>query len=160
MKLQGKRVLVTGGSSGIGLATARALLAKDASVVVMGRRPDVLATALVQLSTGVRGIAADVSTPEGRAKTLTQAVEGLGGLDILVREAGGVRAGRLEEVEEAEILAMIEVDLLAPILLTRAALPALRSSGDAMIVNVASGYADRRPFLRDLCGREGRSRAF
>jgi uncharacterized oxidoreductase len=52
-----------------------------------------------------------------------------------------VRAGRLEATSEAEIEAMVTVDLLAPILLTRAALPALRASGDAVVVNVTSAIA-------------------
>ena len=144
MHLLGKRVLVTGGSSGIGQATAQALLAKGAKVVVTGRRPDVLATAIKDLESGggfARGVAADVCTAEGRAATLSQALDALGGLDILVNNAGGVRAGRLEYTTEAEIEAMVTVDLLAPILLTRAALPALRAGGDATVVNVASGIA-------------------
>ena len=87
------------------------------------------------------GIAADVGTAEGRAQTLQRALDALGGLDILVNNAGGVRAGRLEATTEAEIEAMLNVDLLAPILLTRAALPSLRASGDAMVVNVTSGIA-------------------
>ena len=65
----------------------------------------------------------------------------MGGLDILINNAGGVRAGRLENISEGDIEAMVTVDLVAPILLTRAALPALRASGDAMIVNIASGIA-------------------
>src|SRR5271167_2487376 len=144
MQLSGKRVLVTGGSSGIGQAMAQALLAKGARVVVTGRRPDVLAAAIKDLESGggfVRGVAADVGSAEGRAATLTQVLDTLGGLDILINNAGGVRAGRLENTTEAEIEAMVAVDLLAPILLTRAALPALRASGDAMVVNVTSGIA-------------------
>ena len=144
MHLHGKRVLVTGGSSGIGQAMAQALLAKGAKVVVTGRRPDVLAAAIKDLESGggfARGVAADVGSAEGRAATLTQALDTLGGLDILVNNAGGVRARRLENTTEAEIEAMVTVDLLAPILLTRAALPALRASGDAMVVNVTSGIA-------------------
>jgi NAD(P)-dependent dehydrogenase (short-subunit alcohol dehydrogenase family) len=69
MRLHGKRVLVTGGSSGIGLATARGLLAKGAKLAVTGRRPDVLAAAVkdLQASGGfVQGVAADVGTAEGR----------------------------------------------------------------------------------------------
>ena len=144
MNIAGKRVLVTGGSSGIGLAIAEALIAKGAKVVITGRRPDVLSAAAAKLQTGdavVSGVAANVATPEGRATTLERAIEALGGLDILVNNAGGVRAGRLERTAEADILAMVEVDLVAPILLTRAALPALRASGDAMVVNVTSGIA-------------------
>jgi short-subunit dehydrogenase len=144
MNIGGKRVLVTGGSSGIGLALAEALLAKGAKVVITGRRPDVLAKAVHELretSTHVWSVTADVATPDGRAATINHALESLDGLDILVNNAGGVRAGRLENTSEAELQAMIDVDLVAPILLTRAALPALRASGDAMVANVASGIA-------------------
>lgn len=144
MKINGKRVLITGGSSGIGLALAQAMLAKGARVAISGRRPDVVAEAVRSLQTGsaeIHGVAADVATAEGRAATLDQALAALGGLDVLVNNAGGVRAGRLEHTDEAELLAMIEVGLTAPILLTRAALPMLRKSGDAMVVNVSSGIA-------------------
>lgn len=144
MNITGKRVLITGGSSGIGLALAQVLLAQGAKVAISGRRPEVLAEAVRSLQTGnaeIYGIAADVATTEGRAATLEQAVAALGGLDILVNNAGGVRAGRLENTDEAELQAMIDVDLTAPILLTRAALPELRKSGDAMVVNISSGIA-------------------
>jgi short-subunit dehydrogenase len=144
MNIKGKRVLITGGSSGIGFALAQALVAKGASVVVSGRREAALATAVAELGrTGaaVSSVAADVSTPAGRDATLKHAVSALGGLDILINNAGGVRAGRLENTPEKELQAMIEVDLVAPILLTREALPVLRESGNAMIVNIASGIA-------------------
>jgi uncharacterized oxidoreductase len=144
MNVSGKRVLITGGSSGIGLALAHALLGKGAKVVITGRRVETLAKAVQELQqTGspVYSVTADVATPEGRATTIKRAVDRLGGLDILVNNAGGVRAGRLENTPEAELQAMIDVDLVAPILLTRAALPALQASGEAMIVNVASGIA-------------------
>jgi short-subunit dehydrogenase len=144
MNIAGKRVLITGGSSGIGLALARACLAKGAKVTITGRRPEALAAALQELrqtSASVWSVAADVATPEGRAATIHGAIDALGGLDVLINNAGGVRAGRLENIPEAELQAMLDVDLLAPILLTRAALPALRASGDAMIVNVTSGAA-------------------
>lgn len=144
MELKDKRILVTGGSSGIGLAMARVLVAKGAKVTVSGRRRDIIASAVAELNSvgGVAwGIAADVGTVEGRATTLEEAIGALGGLDILVNNAGGVRAGRLESISEVEIEAMVAVDLLAPILLTRAALPALRASGDAAVVNIASGIA-------------------
>jgi uncharacterized oxidoreductase len=144
MKIEGKRVVITGGSSGIGLALAHTLLDKGAKVVITGRRRDVVAKAVEELqrtNSSVWGINADVATPDGRAATIKQGVDALGGVDILVNNAGGVRAGRLENTPEAELKAMIDVDLVAPILLTRAALPALRASGDAMVVNVASGIA-------------------
>ena len=73
MILQGKRALITGGSSGIGLAIAEAMLAKGVKVAITGRRPDVLTEAakqLRQLGRGVDTIAADVSTDQGRETTL------------------------------------------------------------------------------------------
>jgi NAD(P)-dependent dehydrogenase (short-subunit alcohol dehydrogenase family) len=144
MDLNGKRVLITGGSSGIGLAIAEAMLAKGARVVVTGRRPDTLKVAIDGLRRGSRffeGVTADVGTDKGSAATLAFALRKLGGLDVLVINAGGVRAGRLEDTTEAEIRTMIEVDLVAPIMLTRAALPALRGSGDGLVVNITSGIA-------------------
>jgi uncharacterized oxidoreductase len=144
MRVDGKRVLVTGGSSGIGFETARALLAKGARLFIAARRADVLAKAADDLRStagSVGALAADIATSAGRAAALNAAVDALGGLDILINNAGGVRAGRLEDISEAEIRAMIEVDLVAPILLTRAALPHLRASGDALVVDVTSGIA-------------------
>lgn len=144
MKIEGKRVLLTGGSSGIGRAIADALVAERARVVITGRRADVLSAAVEELRAKggeVHGIAADVTSAEGRASMLEGARTHLGGLDILVNNAGGVRAGRLEATTEAEIRAMVEVDLIAPILLTRAALPALRENGEGLIVDVTSAIA-------------------
>lgn len=142
MNIEAKRILITGGSSGIGLALAFALGAKGARIAISGRRPQALDAAAAQLlASGVEvaKIVADLGTAEGRATTLDLALKALGGMDVLVNNAGGVRAGRLEDTAEAEIRAMIEVDLIAPILLARAALPALRESGDALIVNISSG---------------------
>jgi short-subunit dehydrogenase len=144
MNIAGKRILITGGSSGIGFSLAQFLLAKKAKVSISGRRSEVVSEAVRSLQTGnveIHGIVADVATVEGRAATLDQALAALGGLDILVNNAGGVRAGRLENTDETELQAMIDVGLTAPVLLTRAALPALRQSGEAMVVNVSSGIA-------------------
>lgn len=144
MNIDGKRILITGGSSGIGLALAHALLAKGARVAITGRRAKMVADAVTELKAGdseVHGVVADIATPEGRATTLEGALQKLGGLDILVNNAGGVRAGRLENTPEAELQAMIDIDLVAPIMLTRAALPVLREGGDAVIVSISSGIA-------------------
>ncbi len=143
MNIIGKRALVTGGSSGIGLEIARQLLLAGASVGITGRRQEAVDAAVQQLEGlgAISGVSADVTTAEGRMRTLDLAANSLGGLDILVNNAGGVRAGRLETIEEDDIRQMVEVNLTGPILLTRAALPALRESGDALVVNVSSGIA-------------------
>jgi short-subunit dehydrogenase len=144
MEIRNRRVLITGGSSGIGLALAQVLGLKGAHVAISGRRTDRLDAAIAHLrAAGVAAqpIVADVATESGRAATVEGALEALGDVDVLVNNAGGVRAGRLENTTEAEIRAMIEVDLVAPILLTQALLPSLRESGDSAVVNVASGIA-------------------
>ena len=77
MKLKDKRVLVTGGSSGIGLALARSLMAKGSNIFITGRRPAVLSAALDELRKGSSfsaGMAADIGTTEGRAATIGQAI--------------------------------------------------------------------------------------
>ena len=144
MNLQGKRAVITGGSSGIGYEIARQMAAKGARLVLTGRRPDALAGAVARLSAGgaeVHGLPGDVADAAVRAALLDGAIRLLGGVDILVNNAGGVRAGRLEDTSEADLRAMIEVDLLAPMLLTRAFLPELRRSGAGLVVNIASGIA-------------------
>lgn len=144
MNVDGKRVVVTGGSSGIGFELARQLAARGARLVLTGRRADVLAAAVGRLAAdGVdaHGIDGDVADSDARARLLAESVRLLGGVDILVNNAGGVRAGRLEDTSEADLRAMIEVDLVSPIILTRAFLPELRRSGDGLIVNIASGIA-------------------
>jgi uncharacterized oxidoreductase len=144
MDLKQKRVLVTGGSSGIGFAIAEAMAARGARIVIAGRRETKLAEAAAQLSRAgskVMFVAGDVTVDTGRHRLLSETVATLGGLDILVNNAGAVRAGRLELLPEEDIRGMIEVDLVAPILFTREALPHLRKSGDALIVNVTSAAA-------------------
>jgi NAD(P)-dependent dehydrogenase (short-subunit alcohol dehydrogenase family) len=112
MKLEGKRVLITGGSSGIGFAIARALLAKGAGVAISGRRAAFVSAAVDELGKAggsVTGIAADVGTVEGRALTLRQALDALGGRDVLVNNAGGARAGRIEATSQSEIEAIADM---------------------------------------------------
>ena len=143
MQVSGKRIVITGGSSGIGYALAQALLARGAQVMIVGRDADKATKAARQLSSGSQGACGRGrrGTEAGRTAILAGARQHLGGLDVLVNNAGGVRAGRLEAIDEGTIRRMIDVNLLAPILLTRQALPMLRESGDAVVLNVASAIA-------------------
>src|SRR5206468_9805460 len=90
-------------------------------------------------SAEIHGIASDVATAEGCAATLEQALAALGGLDVLVNNAGAVRVGRRENTDEAELQARI--DVTAPILLTRVAPPVHRNSSDALMVMVFPVFA-------------------
>lgn len=104
----------------------------------------------------MQGLAGDVTDKLARDALVREAGLVFGGLDVLINNAGGVRAGRLEEVSEDELRTMIDVDLLSPILLTRAFLPALRASGDGLIVNIASGIAQMGvPFYTGYAAAKG-----
>src|SRR3546814_6864822 len=103
MNVQGKKVLITGGSSGIGLAVATELVRKGARVFIVGRRAGVVGEAIELLRAAggqADGTDADVGTTEGRDRALATARASMGGVDILINSAGGVRAGRLEDRSE------------------------------------------------------------
>lgn len=159
MIVQNKRIVITGGSSGIGFELARQLGAKGARLLLTGRDADKLAAAVKQLRTGgieAHGLPGDITDTAARAMLVGETEELFGGIDILVNNAGGVRAGRLEDLSEDELRSMIDVDLLSPILLTRAFLPALRASGDGLIVNIASGIAQMGvPFYTGYAAAKG-----
>lgn len=143
MDLSGKSVLITGAGSGIGRETAVKIANKGAKLTLTGRREEPLqeTAKLVEEAGGeAQVVAGDVSDAATREQVVQAAVEGFGSLDVLVNNAGNVRAGRLEDISAEEVQTQIEVNLLAPVLLTRAALPALRESGDAAVVNVSSVF--------------------
>lgn len=142
MKIQGKKVLITGGSSGIGLALAMQLGSQGARLVITGRKEAQLKYALQALkeqAIDVQGVQGDVTNPGSREAAISLALQSFGGLDLLVNNAGAVAAGRLESLDDDAIRTMFETNLIAPVMLTRDALPLLRASGDALIVNISSG---------------------
>ena len=131
-----RRILVTGASSGIGEATARALAAEGARVAVLARRGEVLET----LADDLDGVAVAVDVTDARATrtAVDTAAEGLGGLDGLVNAAGLVRPGRVATTDPSDWRTMLEVNVLGLLHATQAAVGHLRAAGRGDVVNVSS----------------------
>jgi 3-oxoacyl-[acyl-carrier protein] reductase len=137
--LNGFRVLVTGGSAGIGRSTAELLVAEGAAVAISSRNPEPAAAEI-----GARAVAADLSQAGAGEQVVAAAVEALGGLDGLVNNAGMARIASLEEAPDGDWQAAWDTNVMSCVRVIRAALPHLRESQKASIVNVSS-TAGKRP---------------
>jgi 2-keto-3-deoxy-L-fuconate dehydrogenase len=130
-ELTGLRALVTGGASGIGLAAATALAANGAAVAVLDRSTDGLPAEFL-------GVVADVTDDDAVRTAVAAAIAALGGLDILVNNAGIGAQGDIAANDDAEWHRVFDVNVVGLARVTRAALPALRQSEHAAIVNTCS----------------------
>lgn len=141
MKLTGRTVLITGGSSGIGLALAEALLARGNVVIVTGRRKEALEAAKRQ-HPDLHIYASDAADPDCIRNLHDTLIPRFPALDILVNNAGIMRALRLiEDRPLTEVTQEIDVNLSASIRMVQQFLPHLRSQTEAMIINISSGLA-------------------
>lgn len=142
MNLQNKVCLVTGGTRGIGAATAVELARRGADVAVCGRHPDEEAEWVTEeiRATGRRCqvITADVARPEDAARCVRETVETLGGLDVLIHAAGGPAKGSLLEVSEDVWYNAFDVHVHAVFHLCRAAIPQIKPRGEGAVVLVGS----------------------
>jgi NADP-dependent 3-hydroxy acid dehydrogenase YdfG len=141
--LEGRVAVVTGASSGIGEATARALSAAGASVALGARRTDRLEAIASRLEGETLVRAVDVSDEEQARDFIQAAHDELGGLHILVNNAGVMLLGPVADADTEEWRRMIGVNLLGLLYCTHAALPLIGQSGGGDIVNVSS-VAGRR----------------
>ena len=130
---EGLRAVVTGGASGIGLTTARLLAAEGATVAVLDREP--LADAEHD---HLRFVQADVADDTAVRRAVEAAISQLGGLDIVVNNAGIGAQGGVEDNSDDEWHRVLDVNVVGMVRVTRAALPALRASSQAAIVNTCS----------------------
>jgi NAD(P)-dependent dehydrogenase (short-subunit alcohol dehydrogenase family) len=122
--LIGLRALITGGSSGIGAATARALTARSVRVAIAGR--NVAALRRVAAETNGVFIQGDLREPDCPRRTVDLAVAALGGLDLVVSNAGAGWAGPFASMSESDIDSLLDVNLRAAAHLAHAAIPHLR----------------------------------
>jgi 3-oxoacyl-[acyl-carrier protein] reductase len=142
--LTGRRAVVTGGSKGIGLAVARELAAEGAAVAICARNAeevDAAADGLRASGATVHAQAADVTDPEQVTGFIAAAAEALGGIDVLVNNAGAAHPGTFATLTDEDWHGDLDVKLFSQIRCTRAALPWLRQSSAPRVVNVNAVYA-------------------
>lgn len=147
--LDGKVAAITGASSGIGEATARLLAAEGAAVALGARRADRLESLASEIeASGGRAWACEADiADEAQARAFVEgANENLGGLDVLVNNAGVMLLGPVQGADTAEWRQMVDVNVLGLLYCTHAALPVMRDAGGGHIVNVSS-TAGRHAFL-------------
>jgi len=138
MNFEGKRVLVTGGSRGIGRATVEAFREAGARVAVNGRTAESTAEGMVALGEdGLIAAPGDIGTVAGCEAAVGAALDAFGGLDVLVNSAGVAKARSVETCDEAFWDEVIDINLKGTFFCIRAATAALRESRGS-IVNVAS----------------------
>jgi meso-butanediol dehydrogenase / (S,S)-butanediol dehydrogenase / diacetyl reductase len=136
-----KRVVVTGGASGIGLASARRLFSEGAALVLVDLDAEAARRCARELDasgTRVAGYGADVADSAAVAAVLRQAEEWMGGLDVVVNSAGIIARGTVAETSDDAWRRVLEIDLSSMFYVARAVAPALRRAGGGAIVNVAS----------------------
>jgi 3-oxoacyl-[acyl-carrier protein] reductase len=149
MTLDGKTALVTGGSRGIGLSIAAALLERGASVAISGRHADTLAKARVELSNRagaarVMDVRADVGRSADVQAMIGSVVERFGGLDILVNNAGVGHFVSLAQMTDEQWREIIDTNVGGIFYCSRAAIPHLKKRG-GWIINISS-LASKNPF--------------
>lgn len=145
-ELDGRVVLVTGGSSGIGLATARRLARRGARVVVTARDTPRLKAAQADLGQTVDSVIADLTSAADRERLIPEVIAGHGRLDALVNNAAVGRVGRLTDLDAGGVAEVVTTNLLALADLTRLALPHLRrSGGDLVMVSSAAAFVPVPP---------------
>lgn len=133
-----KTVIITGASSGLGAAAARLFAAAGARLVLVARRSEPLETLAASLGSGHLVVAMNVADDDACRQMLAQAHQEFGRTDVLVNNAACNYRGPVVDLKPQQLTEMVEVNLRAPVLLSRLVIPYLQQSGGGAIVNVTS----------------------
>lgn len=143
--LGGRRVLVTGASSGIGEAVASAVVGAGARAALLARRADRLATLTDRLGADAVAVTCDITDETAVPGAVDDAAARLGGLDAVVNSAGLFKVGSVADTDPAAWRAMFEVNVLGLLAVTKAAVPHLRAGVAPAVVNISSLSGRRVP---------------
>ncbi|MFJ6569269.1 SDR family oxidoreductase [Streptomyces sp. NPDC091292] len=138
MDIDGATVLVTGASSGIGAATARAASRAGARVVLLARREDRIRQLAEELGEAL-AVPCDVTDRTQVEKAVRDTVEKFGRIDVLVNNAGQGLQATVDAIDPDDFRALLELNLVAPLVMMQAVLPVMRQQGAGAIINVSSG---------------------
>src|SRR4030042_3360599 len=148
LQLKNKRAWVTGSSRGLGFAIARALALEGCRVAINGRKTESITEAarklVIETQADIIPLTGDVGQPEVPASLVEQAIQSLGGLDLLVTNAGGPPSGKFESFDDPTWQKAVDLSLISHVRLIRAALPSLRQSDCASVVTMTS-YSIKQP---------------
>ena len=166
--LNGKVVLVTGATGGIGEAIAEAMFKQGATVVLTGRKEDVLQSLKAKLDAIEAGrafaIAKDLAKPEAAKELITEAIAQAGKIDVLVNNAGLTRDGLMMRMKDEDWQAVIDVNLTATFRLSREAIMPMIKNKGGRIINISSvvgwmGNAGQANYCATKAGLTGMSKA-
>jgi 3-oxoacyl-[acyl-carrier protein] reductase len=137
--LKGRVAAITGGSEGIGKATALRLAELGCGIAICARRADVLkntAAEVRKFGVEVLAVAADVSSAEGITRFIEQTIQRFGRIDILVNNAGGTGQSPFDEVDDTAWQKDIDIKVMAQVRTARAAIPQMKKQGFGRIINL------------------------
>ena len=156
--ISGKRAAVAAASSGLGLASAKALAGEGVKVAICGRDKARLDVAAAEVGHGCVAIVADVGDAAGGAAFVAAATEALGGVDILVPNAGGPPPGNFESVDVEAYPDALALNLLSVVGMCKAAAPAMQERGWGRVVAITS-ISVRQPIANLILSNTARSGA-
>lgn len=156
LHLAGRRALVTGASSGLGLACAQALAAEGAEVAIVARSRERLDAAASTIDRDVVVVPGDVSTPAGVGAMVDAAVDALGGVDVLIANAGGPPPGNFAETDLDAYEPALTLNLLSTVAMCKALVPDMQARGWGRVVAITS-ISVREPIDRLILSNTARA---
>jgi 3-oxoacyl-[acyl-carrier protein] reductase len=155
--ITGRRAAVAAASQGLGFATAAALAAEGVQVAICSRDRAKVDDAVARIGPGCVGLVADVGTAAGATGFVEAAAEALGGVDILVPNAGGPPPGTFADIEDVDAYARaFELNALSAIAMCRAAVPAMQAQGWGRVVAITS-ISVRQPIANLILSNTARA---
>jgi meso-butanediol dehydrogenase/(S,S)-butanediol dehydrogenase/diacetyl reductase len=138
MRLKDKTAIITGGGSGIGLATARAFCKEGAKVILFGRRKEKLVSAADELGDSALIVQGDMTHNDDLDKLINKTLKNFKGIDILVNSAGLFNGAPLHEISDSHWDEMMDINIRSVFQLTRRVLPTMMAQKNGSIVHISS----------------------